>query len=124
MYRFRNFWFRLKRGLSWFIFSFKQNPWQEEYELFEVIEKGLLDTANNFEMRDKKGWLIAIRNKEDIRDMRLAAKLLRMGYDEYYFNKIELPCPIEQLLEAEKKDERAIQIALNIIAQRGRWWWI
>lgn len=124
MYRFRNFWFRLKRGLSWFIFSFKQNPWQEEYELFEVIEKGLLDTANNFEMRDKKGWLIAIRNKEDIRDMRLAAKLLRMGYDEYYFNKIELPCHIEQLLEAEKKDERAIQIALNIIAQRGRWWWI
>lgn len=151
MYRIRNFIFRLRRGLSWFIFSFKQNPWQERGELYQTIEKVLLDTANHFEQQEQKGYPVGWDNKENVADMRLAAKLIRMKIDEHYWNLYTeeqrnpdyvLSDRIENLfgegenafykpsykyedaLLAEKRDDRALRIAMNIIVEKGPRWWI
>ena len=150
MYKLRNFIFRLKRGLSWFFFSFKQNPWQEDSELFGTIEKVLLDTANYFEKHEEKGYVVGVNNKEDIADMRLAAKLIRMTLNQHYWNqymdsqrnpKYKNNGKIDDLfnsedgyflstykfqdaLLAEKKDSRALNIAMRIISEKGFHWWI
>lgn len=146
-----NFVFRLKRGWSWFKFSFKQHPWQEDYQLFETIEKVLLDTANYFEERERKGWVVDVDNQEEIADMRLAAKLIRMRLNDHYsglymesqknpeykgggdiedwFRKdgkgAFLPTySSDDAIEASKKDQKALALAMKIIAQKGFHWWI
>lgn len=140
MYRIRGFIFRLKRAISWFVFSFKQNPWQEDYQLFETIEKVLLDTAKYFENREKSGTGVSVNNDNDIADMRLAAKLIRMKIDEHYWNIymesqrntesknihdfLKPTYRFKEALEAEKKDDRALKIAMNILAEKGFHWWI
>ena len=122
MCRIHNFIFRLKRAFSWFVFSFKQDPWQEDYQLFETIEKVLLDTANYFEKRQEKGYVVSVNNKADIQDMRLAAKLIKMRMSEHYFEKCD--GDFKELIKASETDNRALQIAMNIISQKGFNWWI
>lgn len=151
MYWLRKFIFKLKRGLSWFAFSFKQNAWQEDYELFQTIEKVLLDTANYFESRERKGYAVSVDNTEDIADMRLAAKLIRMKINDHYWDlytesqrnpnykstgKIDdlfkegegsfykPTYRLEDAILAEQKDDRALQIAMKIIAEKGFHWWV
>lgn len=136
MYRLSNFIFKLRRGISWFAFSFRQNPWQEDYQLFETIEKALLDTARYFEKLEKEEHPACI-DRAQIEDIKLAAKLIRMRIDEHYTTEYHDSCPIgfidgresvrvdiEKYLLAQEKDDRALRIAMKIIAEKGFHWWV
>lgn len=117
--------FQFKRSFSWFLFTFKQSPWQEDFQLFEVIEKVLLDTADYFEKREKEGYVVGVSNKSDVADMRLAAKLIRMKMEEHYWNEsIKEKYDFSKRKAAMDKDQRALEIAMKIIAEKGFGWWV
>ena|ERR1700689_3211269 len=127
MWRLRNFLFKFKRGISWFVFSFKQEPWQEDYQFSQTIQKVLLDTADYFEKREKKGYVVGVDNKADIQDMRLAAKLIQYKVDGHYFDLVsteKAERDFKILHAADKKDNRCFEIAMRIISERCFHWWV
>lgn len=86
MYRIKSFFKRLYRAINWGIFIFKQPPWQEYDSLIEIINKRLLDMAKYFEEFEAKKGFSYVGVENDVKYMKLAAKLLKMSLDEYYQN--------------------------------------
>ncbi len=143
MYKIKSFFTRLKRAINWGIFIFKQPKWQEYESFVEIMEKRLLNMAQEFEIKD-----ITVSAAHNAKRMRLAAKLLNRFRTEYYQTQYQGEHWVEDKVskyfslstkefqggfdstynsvdsyKASKKDEKALRIGMLIISRSlPRWW--
>jgi hypothetical protein len=145
-WRIRNF---IKRFERWWKYSkhlWKENSWNENHEFFRIIQLQLSIMAKEFENSQ-----ITTSAEQDAKDMKKVILLLDRYMDEYYSSKyydegiirkdpfemdiaefnewIKKPLQwkegysTEGWYETMKQDQKALDIAMRIIAQKSPGWW-
>lgn len=134
MYRIRNFITRFRRACKWWLFIYKQPSWQEYETFIDIMVKRLLDMAKEFEDNP-----ITMSSEQDAKRMRLAAKLLKMYQQEHYMEKYYDDGILNKNYKSFtlkwkegystkswislNKDQKALNLAMRIIAQNMGGWW-
>jgi len=124
-YKIKSWWIRTVRAIKWAIFIYKQPKWQEYESFLAIIEKRLVDMAEEFERTD-----ITMSSAQDAKRMRLAAKLLKIYREEKYNNDYweSIESDFSRYnhklgMAAEEKNLKALKLACKIIAQDLPGWW-
>jgi len=138
-YKINNWLKRVKRAFQWGWFTYKQRPWLEYDNLSAIIERYLLEMSKEFKEKD-----ITVSSIYNSQRMVLAAKLLKRGTSAYYENEYVESMWLEDMLDptypaftggfhptynlsdslkAEKKDQKAIELAFKIISRDLTRWW-
>lgn len=116
-YRIRNFFYKLKRSFNWFIFMWTLDPWEEDYQFLEVIERYLLDMSKHFEKVMKNSDILSLEN--DIKWTKLLVKLIRMDIEDYYENLYKA-----DYTKGFKQQEKLQRLIFKILAEKLHTFWI
>lgn len=144
-YWFRKFIRKFRRWWKYTLHLWKENPWNENYEFFRIIQLQLSIMADEFENRQ-----ITMSAEQDAKDMRKVIILLSRYMDKYYSTKyyeegkFEEPTPenMEELQEwlmretkwkesyttegwhkSMERDYKALELACKILVIKSPGWW-
>lgn len=121
MYRIRNFFYKIKRSCRWFIFMWTLLPFEEDFEFLKVMERYLLDMANHLQKCCEYGYI-----SNDVKWIRLTAKLIRMDINDYYIDKTTSISHFggKQIKKAYEQQNKLRRLIFKILEEKLHSWWI
>ena len=110
---------KIKRAFRFMKHTLAQPSWYEDYEFLATIVFSLNEVDRSLSIHE---YIPSIQN--NLKWIRLAKKLIKMHIEEHYVMSTPSDSSWEDIKLAANKDDRCLKLAMKIIAEKGRGWWI